>query len=58
MFYLQKIIAAASMIIKIFLYKSDPVLPFYNSDLDYNNNNNNNSCARCLDANMDSVFFV
>jgi hypothetical protein len=56
MFYYQKIIAAATMIIKIFVYKSEPILPFYNSDLDYNNNNN--SCARCLDANMDSVFLL
>jgi hypothetical protein len=54
MFYLQKIISAATMIIELFVYKSEPILPFY---LDCNNNNYTIG-KKCLDADMDSVFFV
>jgi len=53
MFLFQKIISVASMIINLFVYEREPVLPFY---LKYNNN-----CSigkRCLDGDMDSVFFV
>ena len=53
MFYLQKIIAAATMIMEIFVYKSEPVLPFY-----IECNDNYTIGKKCLDGNMDSVFFV
>jgi hypothetical protein len=53
MFYLQKFIAAATMIIEVFVYKSEPVLPFY---LDCNNKYAIGK--RCLDGDMDSAFFV
>jgi hypothetical protein len=56
MFYFQKIIAAATMIIEIFVYKSEPVLPHYINQIECNNNSTIGK--RCLDGNMDSVFFV
>ena len=49
----QRLFVAASVIIDSFLYKDNYVLPYYNTDLD-----NNNICKRCLDGDMDSVFFV
>ena len=52
----QRVFVAANMLIDIFVYKDDYVLPYYNTDLD--NNNNNTKCRRCLDGDMDSVFFV
>jgi hypothetical protein len=54
-FIFQRIFFAANMIIDIFVYKENYVLPYYNTDI---NNKNNNSCRRCLDGDMDSVFFV
>jgi hypothetical protein len=55
----QRLFVAANVIIEVFLYKDNYVLPYYNTDLDNNNNNNNNNnCKRCLDGDMDSVFFV
>jgi hypothetical protein len=55
-FIFQRIFFAANMIIDIFVYKENYVLPYYNTDI--NNKNKNNSCRRCLDGDMDSVFFV
>ena len=52
----QRLFVAANVIIEVFLYKDNYVLPYYNTDLD--NNNSNNNCKRCLDGDMDSVFFV
>jgi len=49
----QKIVITATMIIKLFVCKDCRLLPLYISDLKCNNNNN----ARCLDGDMDSVFF-
>jgi hypothetical protein len=59
-FLFQRIVVIATSIIEVFVYKSGPVLPFYNTEIDYNNYNNyNNSIGKkCLDADMDSVFFV
>jgi len=55
----QRLFVAASVIIDSFLYKDNYVLPYYNTDINNNNNNNNtNNCKRCLDGDMDSVFFV
>ena len=56
-FLFQRIAVVAASIIKVFIYKSDPVLPFYNTNVDCNNYNNSIG-KRCLDADMDSVFFV
>jgi len=56
-FLFQRIVVIATSIIEVFVYKSDPVLPFYNTDVDCNNYNNSFG-LRCLDADMDSVFFV
>jgi hypothetical protein len=50
------VLASAASLIDIFVYKSEPVLPFYNTDLECNNNASIGK--RCLDADMDSVFFV
>jgi hypothetical protein len=50
----RKFIAAATMLIELFVYKTEPVLPFY---LECDNNNNTIG-KRCLDGDMDSVFFV
>jgi hypothetical protein len=52
----QRVFVAANMLIDIFVYKDDYVLPYYNTDI--NNKNNNTNCKRCLDGDMDSVFFV
>ena len=61
-FLFQKIIVAVTMILELFVYKTEPVLPFYlECDNNNNNNNNNNNYTigkRCLDGDMDSVFFV
>lgn len=58
-FLFQRIVVIATSIIEVFIYKSDPVLPFYNTDVECNNNYYNNSIGKkCLDADMDSVFFV
>jgi hypothetical protein len=56
MFYLQKIISAATMIIEIFVYKSEPILPYHIAEIECNNNYTIGK--KCLDADMDSVFFV
>lgn len=53
----RKFIAAATMLIELFVYKTEPVLPFY-LECDNNNNNNNTIGKKCLDGDMDSVFFV
>ena len=52
----QKILIGVSYVIEVFLYKSEPVLPYYTSDIecDYNTSVG----KRCLDADMDSVFFA
>jgi len=52
----QKILIGVSSVIEVFLYKSEPVLPYYTSDIecDYNTTVG----KRCLDADMDSVFFA
>ena len=50
----QRVFVAANMLIDIFVYKDNYVLPYYNTDL----NNNSTKCKRCLDGDMDSVFFV
>ena len=60
-FIFRRIFVAATMIIDIFVHKDINVLPYYVTDIENNNdnnNNNNNSCKRCLDGDMDSVFFV
>ena len=54
----QRVFLAANMIIDVFLYKDNYVLPYYNTDINNNNDNNNTNCKRCLDGDMDSVFFV
>ena len=50
----QRLFVAANVIIEVFLYKDNYVLPYYNTDI----NNNTTNCKRCLDGDMDSVFFV
>ncbi len=52
----QKILIGVSSVIEVFLYKNEPVLPYYTSDIecDYNTTVG----KRCLDADMDSVFFA
>jgi hypothetical protein len=55
-FVFKQIVIAATMIMELFVYKSEPILPFYNTDLDCNNNYTIGK--KCLDADMDSVFFV
>ena len=57
-FLFQRIVVIATSIIEVFVYKSDPVLPFYNTEVDCNNIYNNSIGKKCLDADMDSVFFV
>ena len=52
----QKIFTGVSSVIEVFLYKSAPVLPYYTSDIEYNTNTTVGK--RCLDADMDSVFFA
>ena len=56
MLLFQKIFTGVSSVIEVFLYKSAPVLPYYTSDIecDYNTTVG----KRCLDADMDSVFFA
>ena len=49
----RKFIAAATMLIELFVYKTEPVLPFY-----LECDNNNTIGKKCLDGDMDSVFFV
>ena len=59
MFYIfQKIVSAATMIIDTFVYKDKDVcvLPFYINVLECNNNYTIGK--RCLDGDMDSIFFV
>ena len=53
-FFQKIVVAATSMIIKLFVYNSEPVLPFY---LDCNNNKYAIG-KRCLDGDIDSVFFT
>ena len=52
-FFQKIVVAAASMIIKLFVYNSEPILPFY---LDCNNKYAIGK--RCLDGDIDSVFFT
>jgi len=52
----QKIFIGVSSVIEVFLYKSDPLLPYYTSDIECNYNTTVGK--RCLDADMDSVFFA
>jgi hypothetical protein len=49
----KQIVVAATMIMELFVYKSEPVLPFY-----LECNDNYTIGKKCLDADMDSVFFV
>jgi hypothetical protein len=55
-FIFKQIAVAATMIIELFVYKSEPILPFYKTDLECKNNYTIGK--KCLDADMDSVFFV
>lgn len=57
-FLFQKIVVIATSIMEVFVYKSGPVLPFYNTEVGCNNIYNNSIGKKCLDADMDSVFFV
>jgi hypothetical protein len=52
----QKIIVAATMLIELFVYEREPVLPFYHTRLECDNKYAIGK--RCLDGDMDSVFFV
>jgi len=52
-FLFQKIIVAATMILDLFVYEREPVLPFY-----LECDNKYAIGKRCLDGDMDSVFFV
>jgi hypothetical protein len=52
----QKILIGVSSVIEIFLYKSEPVLPYHIAEIEYNTNTTIGK--RCLDGDMDSVFFV
>ena len=54
-FLFQKIIVAATMILELFVYERErePVLPFY-----LECDNKYAIGKRCLDGDMDSVFFV
>ena len=56
MFLFQKIILASTALLQIFIYKTEPVLPYYISDIECNNNSSIGK--RCLDGDMDSVFFI
>jgi hypothetical protein len=55
-FLFQRILNGVSTILELLVYKSEPVLPYYTSDIecDYNTTIG----KRCLDGDMDSVFFV
>ena len=52
----QKILIGVSAIVEIFVYKNRHLLPHYINEIecDYNSSIG----KRCLDGNMDSVFFV
>ena len=52
----QKIIVATTMIIELFVYEREPVLPFYHTTLECDNKYAIGK--RCLDGDIDSVFFV
>ena len=52
----RKFIAAATMLIELFGYEREPVLPFYNTRLECDNKYAIGK--KCLDGDMDSVFFV
>lgn len=52
----QKILIGVSSVIEIFLYKSESVLPYHIDEIEYNTNTTIGK--RCLDGDMDSVFFV
>jgi hypothetical protein len=52
-FFIKQIVVTAAMIMDIFVYKSEPILPFY-----LECNNNYTIGKKCLDGDMDSVFFV
>jgi hypothetical protein len=51
----QKILIGVSAIVEIFVYKNRHLLPHYISEIDCHNTTIG---KRCLDGNMDSVFFV
>lgn len=55
-FVIQRIIVATTMIIDLFMYKSEPILPYHIAEIDCNHNYTIGK--KCLDADMDSVFFV
>jgi hypothetical protein len=55
-FLFQKIILAATMILDLFVYEREPVLPFYHTRLECDNKYAIGK--RCLDGDMDSIFFV
>jgi hypothetical protein len=52
-FFFQKFIMAATIILDFFVYDPEPVLPFY-----LKCDNKYAIGKRCLDGDMDSVFFV
>ena len=57
-FLFQKIVMVATMIVELFVDKSkcEPILPFYNTRLECDNKYVIGK--KCLDGDMDSVFFV
>jgi len=55
-FFIQRILNGVSSILVVFIYKSEPVLPYYGDDIE--GNCNTTIGKRCLDADMDSVFFA
>ena len=52
----QKILIGVSAIVEIFVYKNRNLLPFHLSEIDCDYNTTIGK--RCLDGDMDSVFFV
>ena len=55
-FFLKQIVMGITIIMDIFVYKSEPILPFYNTRLECDNKYAIGK--KCLDGDMDSVFFV
>jgi hypothetical protein len=57
-FLFQKIVMAATMILELFVYEREcePVLPYYNTRLECDNKYAIGK--KCLDGDMDSIFFV
>ena len=52
----QRILIGVSALAEIFVYKNRHLLPYHIDEIEYNSNTTIGK--RCLDGNMDSVFFA